>query len=121
MGEMADRYLADFDSGTPHELFSHQILKPIRLKVVQIELKVMCHAVKSGICNTPLSGSGNKAFVWRAFKLLSRLEQKKFALNKTISLTVNISEADTLLRCFTDFYANSPLIAGLCMKIESQI
>lgn len=116
--------MEDDHAGIPcltHEAFARQILKPVSMKLSILELDVLRAVLKCVILHTQYDTPGNKATVWTAYKLLSRIEDRRFTTKKEISLSMNIAEAAAVVDGLNRFPGLHPMEASIYMKIGNQI
>lgn len=104
-----------------HEAFAVQILKPISMKLSILELDVLRAVLKCVIVRTKYDTPGNKATVWMAYKLLARIEGRRFTTKKEISLSMNIAEAAAVVDGLNRFPGLHPMVASIYLKIGNQI
>ena len=104
-----------------HEAFARQILKPVSMKLSMLELDVLRAVLKSVIVRTRYDNPGNKATVWTAYKLLLRLEARRFTVKKKIAVSMNIAEAAAVVNGLNRFPGLHPMIASIYLKIGNQI
>lgn len=101
--------------------FTWKILTPIRIKVTVRELDVLCEVLKKVLKETPLTASDNKSRVYTAYKLLYRMEGRRFTTKKELSLSMNIAEAAVLAAGLQMSYGLDPMVAGIHIKIDNQL
>lgn len=104
-----------------HETFARQILKPVSMKLSMLELDVLRAVLKSVIIRTEYNSPNNKATVWTAYKLLDRIEGRRFTTKKEISLSMNMAEAAAVVNGLNRFSGLHPMVASIYLKIGNQI